>query len=441
MSSDGTFLLPTGTVTMLLADVEGSTRRWEQDEPGMARTTAAHRAVIDEEVAAHSGVRPLEQGEGDSFVAAFARPSDAVACALAVARLAPLPVRMAVHTGEAHRTDEGNYVGPSLNRAGRLRDAAHGGQIVLSHATAELVADRLPKEASLHDLGRHRLKDLERPERIFQLVHPDLRRDFPALRTLDTYRHNLPQQRTTLFGRQQELAAVEERLRSSRLVTVTGAGGCGKTRLSLELAARLLDDRSDGVYFADLSPQPAAASVDDLRAAVGHALGLTDEAANDPLAFLRGGRILLVLDNCEHVVRSAAALVDHLLGGTVELAILATSREVLGVEGEAAFVLPSLPVPPPGPPGGIRGLRGYAATELFLDCARRGEGSFEPTEDDIGAIADICRRLDGIPLAIELAAARVRVLSPREIAEGLDRRFELLTGGPRTALPRQQTLR
>jgi predicted ATPase/class 3 adenylate cyclase/DNA-binding CsgD family transcriptional regulator len=441
VASDGTFLLPTGTVTMLLADVEGSTRRWEQDEEAMAEATAAHSALIDEEVAAHHGVRPLEQGEGDSFVAAFARPSDAVACALAIARTAPLPVRMAVHTGEAHRTDEGNYVGPSLNRAGRLRDAAHGGQIVLSHGTAELVGDRLPKGGSLRDLGRHRLKDLDRPERIFQLVHPDLRRDFPPLRTLDTYRHNLPQQRTALFGRRHELAAVEARLRSSRLVTITGAGGCGKTRLSLELAARLLDDRSDGVYFVDLTPQPSDAAVADLSAAVGQALGLSDEAANDPLAFLRGRRTLLVLDNCEHVVRAAAALVDRLLAESPELTVLATSREVLGVEGETTFVLPSLPVPPPGPPEGIRGLRSYAAAELFLDRARRGEDSFEPSPEDVDAIAEICRRLDGIPLAIELAAARVRVLSPREIAGGLDERFELLTGGPRTALPRQQTLR
>ena len=430
-------VLPIGTVTMLLADVEGSSRRWEHDEAAMAAAMERLSATVSEQIGVHNGVRPLEQGEGDSFVAAFARPSEALACALEIGRAVELRLRIAVHTGEAQRTDDGTYVGPTLNRTGRLRDAAHGGQIVVSHATAELVADRLPKEASLRELGTFRLRDLARPERIYQLVHPDLGADFPPLRSLDTYRHNLPIQRTPFFGRSKDLVDLRRLVAEEPLVTLTGVGGCGKTRLSLEVASDLVDEFPDGVWFADLSTidEPG-----DVPRVVARAIGTGEEVAETLPSFLRERQLLVILDNCEHVIGAAAALADAVLAAAPAARLLATSREPLRVAGETAYSVPSLPVPV-GDVRGIDGLTPYAATELLIDRARRARADFIAHDDDAAAIAAICRRLDGIPLAIELAAARARVLSPTQIDAGLAQRFDLLTGGARTAMPRQQTLR
>lgn len=224
---DGEFVLPVGTVTLLLADVEGSTRRWEEDHASMATASSELRDLADELIGRHNGVRPLDQGEGDSFVGAFARPSEAVACALDIQQKASLPLRIGIHVGEVQRTEEGNYIGPALNRTARIRDAGHGGQVLLSQAAAELVADRL-KDASLRDLGTHRLKDLSRPERIFQLMHPDVRSEFPPLRSLDLYRHNLPIHPTRFVGRQSEMHELEDLLSDSSMVTLSGTGGRAK---------------------------------------------------------------------------------------------------------------------------------------------------------------------------------------------------------------------
>lgn len=438
---DGDFQLPVGTVTMLLADVEGSTRQWELDEAETAAAVAELSEIADEIVGRHDGVRPLEQGEGDSFVAAFARPSEAVACALAIQeKLAGgrLRVRIGIHSAEAQRGSSKTYVGPPLNRTARLRDAGHGGQVLLSRPTAELVADRLPDGAALLDLGIHRLRDLARPERIYQLTHPSLRRDFPPLRTLDTYTHNLPEFRTPLFGRHAETAEVRRLLDENRLVTLHGGGGCGKTRLAVHVAADALDDFPDGTFFVDLSPIADAAGVTTAMLA---ALGIGSEAESSLAPYLSGKRLLVVLDNCEHVVTLVAPLVDRLLGASPAFRVLATSREPLGVPGEVTYRVPSLSVPPEATVAGIDALSPYAAAELLLDRARRAKADFDPTSADAVAVADICRRLGGVPLAIELAAARVRAMTLPEIAGGLDERFRLLTGGARTALPRQQTLR
>lgn len=433
---EGEFVLPVGTVTLLLADVEGSTRRWEEDQASMATASTDLRDLADELIGRHNGVRPLDQGEGDSFVGAFARPSEAVACAVDIQLKAPLPLRIGIHVGEVQRTEDGNYIGPALNRTARVRDAGHGGQVLLSQAAAELVADRL-KDASLRDLGTYRLKDLSRPERIFQLLHPDLRSDFPPLRSLDLYRHNLPIHPTRFVGRQGEMHEIEDLLSDSSMVTLSGTGGSGKTRLALQIAAKLVEEFTDGVFLCDLArvtdPQGVAA-------AVATAVGFAVEAGPALISLLSEKHLLLILDNCEHLISSSAELCQSLLAGAPKVRILATSREPLKVEGETNFVVPSLPVPPEDATGGIEGLAPYAASELFLDRARRARSDFQLDDQDAPAVAAICRRLDGIPLAIELAAARVRVMSPKEIAQGLDERFGLLTGGARTAVPRQQTL-
>ena len=270
-------LLPTGMATLLLADVEGSTRLWETQPDEMTAALARLNQTVSEVIAAYGGVRPVEQGEGDSFVAAFARASDAVACALELQRapLAPIRLRIGVHTGEVQLRDEGNYAGPTINRTARLRDLAHGGQTVLSGATEDMVVDRLPAGAWLTDLGTHPLRDLPRPERVVQLCHPDLRNDFPPLRTPKSVgAHNLPVQLTTFVGREARSSDVRKLLADNRLVTLTGAGGAGKTRLAVEIAARIAPEFGDGVWYVDLAPitYPAVVPV-----TVARALGLPDQ--------------------------------------------------------------------------------------------------------------------------------------------------------------------
>ncbi|MEY2420977.1 MAG: hypothetical protein QOI95_1044 [Acidimicrobiaceae bacterium] len=430
--------LPTGTVTLLLADVEGSTRLWESDSAAMTAAVARLDETLAEVIECHRGARPVEQGEGDSFVVAFARASDAVACALdlQLADLAPIKLRIGLHTGEVQLRDEGNYIGPAINRCARLRNLAHGGQTVLSQSTHDVVDDRVPADAWLLDLGTHRLRDLARPERVLQLCHPDLQVEFPALRSLDALPHNLPVQLTNFIGRDAELAELQSLLRETRLLTLTGAGGAGKTRLALQLGADILDAHRDGIWHADLSTitEPALLALVVVRAA-----GLPDQPAHEPVSLLvehfRNGTVLLVLDNCEHLIAVCAELTETLLRACPSLTIVATSREPLGVAGEVTWRVPSL-----GLPDDDTSLRSEAM-QLFEDRARHARPGFQITDGNFAAVAEICRRLDGIPLAIELAAARVRVLSPERIAKGLHDRFRLLAGGARTAMPRQQTLR
>jgi predicted ATPase/class 3 adenylate cyclase len=425
-------LLPTGTVTLLLADVEGSTRLWQTQPEEMTAAIARLDRTVCDIIAAHDGVRPVEQGEGDSFVVAFARASDAVACALAFQRapLAPIRLRIGVHIGEVQLRDEGNYVGTTVNRTARLRDLAHGGQTVLSGSTEDLVLDRLPADAWLTDLGTHRLRDLPRPERVVQLCHPDLRNDFPPLRTRETVvAQHLPVQLTSFVGREAEMNDVRQILANNRLVTLIGAGGVGKTRLAVQVAAQIAGGFADGVWYVDLAP---IADPDNVPVAVIRALGLPDQPGRSTmdalLRFVGDRQMLLVLDNCEHLLDASAGLVDALLGGCPAVTLMATSREPIGVAGEVSWRVPSLSL-------------ADEAIELFTDRARQVRPDFCLTDNIAAAAAEICRRLDGVALAIELAAARVRVLSLTEIRDGLHDRFRLLTGGARSAVRRQQTLR
>lgn len=339
--------LPGGTVTLLLADVEGSTRLWETDSEEMSFAVARLDAAVAEATAAHNGARPVEQGEGDSFVIAFARASDAVACALQLqsAPLAPIRLRIGLHTGEVQLRDEGNYIGPTINRTARLRDLAHGGQTVLSGITGDLVLDRLPEGAFLADLGAHPLRDLPRPERVMQLCHSDLQNEFPALRTSKTVEEtHFPVQLTSFIGRETESVEMASLLTNQRLVTLTGAGGVGKTRLAIQLATQLAPEFGDGAWYVDLAPitDPDVVSMTVIRA-----LGLSDQPGRSTMEtltrFIADRRMLIVLDNCEHLLDAAADLVTGLLSHCQRLTLLATSREPISVPGEVTWRVPSLP--------------------------------------------------------------------------------------------------
>ncbi|ASL07433.1 regulatory protein LuxR [Mycobacterium intracellulare subsp. chimaera] len=424
--------LPTGTVTLLLADVEGSTRLWQTQPEDMSAAVARLDRVVSDLVTEHGGVRPVEQGEGDSFVVAFARASDAAAFALRLqlASLAPISLRIGLHTGEVQLRDEANYVGPTINRTARLRDLAHGGQTVLSATTSDLLADGLPAGAWLLDLGTHALRDLPRPERVTQLCHAELRNDFPPLRAAKTSgKQHLPVQFTSFVGRDSEIKTVRKIIAGNRLVTLTGAGGVGKTRLAVQIADRMDTEFADGVWYVDLAPitDPTVVPV-----AVTRALALPDQAGRSTMDTLiraiAGRHVLLVLDNCEHLIEACSALTVALLGACPAANVLATSREPLRVPGEVAWGVPSL------------SLTDEAVT-LFTERARQVRPDFVVNEQDSAPVAEICERLDGIPLAIELAAARVRALSLAQILHSLHDRFRLLTGGARTAVRRQQTLR
>lgn len=440
--------LPRGTVTLLLADVEGWTGLWEANPVGMKKWVPRFDALIDESIVRHGGVRPREQGEGDSFVAAFSRASDAVVAAIdiQVALLKEewetrgVALRIALNTGEVEVRDDTNYIGQTLNRCGRLRDLAYGGQTLVSQSTYEIASDSLPDAVTLRDIGRHRLRDLARSERVYQLCHPDLPDKFPPLRSLDVLPNNLPLQLTSFVGRTSEIAEIEKLRLENRLITLTGAGGCGKTRLALQIGAEVIDDHPDGVWWIDLAPitdpELVAASISRVLA--------VSEVKSEPIVetlvnYIRGRRLFLVLDNCEHLVEVCAELASRLTRSCPELWILATSREPLGVEGEISFRVPSLAFPRTDP-NSVEDLVRYDSVSLFVDRAKRVRLNFEVTTETAGAVARICRRVDGIPLAIELAAARTRMLSPSQIEEALAVRFDLLTGGARTALARQRTL-
>ncbi|EHB58692.1 transcriptional regulator, LuxR family [Mycolicibacterium rhodesiae JS60] len=420
--------LPTGTVTLLLADVERSTQLWENQPEEMTAAIARLDSVLADVSAIHSGVRPVEQGEGDSFVLAFARASEAVNCALDLQRatLVPIRLRIGLHTGEIQLRDEGNYIGPTINRTARLRDLAHGGQTVLSGVTEAMVVDHLPDGAWLSDLGPHALRGLPRPERVVQLCHPDVRSEFPPLRTSTTPGvQRLPAQLTSFVGRRGQIDELRDIVASNRLVTLTGAGGSGKTRLAIQVAGELGYD----VRYVDLAPitDPELVSV-----ALARVLGLPDQpdrSATDTIVrYLGERRLLIVLDNCEHLLDACAALTHAVVDGCPAVTTLATSREPIGLAGEVTWRIPSLSLTD-------------EAIELFVDRARLVRPDFRMTDDNAAAVTEICRRLDGMPLAIELAAARTRALSIAEISESLHDRFRLLTGGSRTAVRRQQTLR
>jgi predicted ATPase/class 3 adenylate cyclase len=447
---------PTGTVTFLFTDIEGSTERWERHAAWMAAAHARHEAILRDAIAAHGGWAYKQIG--DAFQAAFQTAPAALAASVAAQQAlaaepwgepGPLRVRMALHSGAAEeRADD--YVGPLLNRVARLMAAGHGGQILLTTATSELVRDHLPAGVELRDLGEQRLKDLIRPERVWQVVADVLPAEFPLLKTLDARPNNLPAQPNAFIGREAQVAAVKAQLRRPdvRLLTLTGPGGTGKTRLALQVAADLLDDFPDGVWFVNLAPiQDSALVLSTIAATVG-----VKEAGSVPLeqallAALRSKRLLLLLDNCEQVV-SAAPRIGALLAGIAGLRVLATSRAPLGLYGEHAALVPPLGLPPaasqPGWPalGPLAAtLSQYEAVRLFIERACAVKPEFAVTNENAPAVAEICARLDGLPLAIELAAARVRVLSPDALLARLGSRLRLLNGGSIDRPARHQTLR
>jgi predicted ATPase/class 3 adenylate cyclase len=441
--------LPTGTVTFLFTDIAGSTRLWEEQPEAMRAAVARHDDLLADAIAAHGGT--VFKTVGDSFCAAFERATDALAAALTAQRLlqaepwpqaTPLQVRAALYTGEAEARG-GDYFGPPLNRCARILAAGHGGQVLLSQSAAELVRDLLPAGAELKALGEHRLRDLSAPEGLFQLAHPDLASDFPRLRSLQAFAHNLPVQLTSFVGREGELAEVRSLLDGVRLLTLTGAGGTGKTRLALQVAGDLVDGFADGVWFVPLAalPDPSLIAENVLSA-----LGLREEPGRPPVdtltESLAPNRTLVILDNCEHLVDACAHLAEGLLRACPDLRLLATSREPLQCEGEVLWRVPSLAVPDAGSrrKWRVEELVQHEAVRLFVDRATAANPRFAVNADNARDIAEVCWRLDGIPLALELAAARVRTHTVREIAARLDDRFALLTGGRRTALPRHRTL-
>ena len=438
--------LPSGTVTFLFSDVEGSTRLWQQHPEGMKTAMARHDEVLREAVEAHGGI--VVKSTGDGVYAAFASAPAAVSAAvdaqLALASTAwpetgELRVRIGLHSGEAQVRD-GDYFGLVLNRAARLMGTAHGGQVVVSLATEELARDALAAGVSLRDLGEHRLRDLAGAERVFQVVAAGLRPAFPPLRSLQARSTNLPVQLTSFFGREDDLKALVDVLGENRMVSLVGPGGCGKTRLAVQAAADVLERFDDGVWFVDLSGlrDPGL-----LAQAVATTLDLSEEPGRSLTetlsSYLVSRETLLVLDNCEHLVEASAELTDGLLRSCSALRIMTTTREPLGVAGEVTWRVPSLAVPERDATVSADLVLDYGAVQLFVDRAERARPAFRVT-DDIASVAEICRRLDGIPLAIELAAARVRMLSVEAIAAGLTDRLRLLGGGPRTAVPRHQTI-
>ncbi|HSQ00552.1 MAG TPA: AAA family ATPase [Candidatus Dormibacteraeota bacterium] len=431
---------PAGPVTFLFTDIEGSTRLWQSHPDTMPEALARHDALARAAIAGQGG--HLFKHTGDGVCAAFADAAAALAAAIDLQRAlaaadwgdGPRPrVRAALDSGPAQQRD-GDYFGPTLNRATRVLAVGAGGQVLATAATLALAPD-----VEAIDLGLHRLRDLGEPVRVHQLVAAGLAREFPPLRSLDRFRHSLPVLRSSFIGREAELARLRRLLAGARLLTITGVGGCGKTRLALALASQELDRFPDGVFFADLSPLTEPELV---WGALAGALGVGDAGPGGGvsprdvvLGRLTDASALVVLDNCEHLLDACAEIAGELVDRPGAVAILATSREPLGVEGEQVFRVPSLALAAAdGDPAASEAVR------LFVERAAAADAGFALTPDIAPTVADICRRLDGIPLAIELAAARVRHLSPAEIARRLDDRFRLLTGGPRGARQRQQTL-
>jgi predicted ATPase/class 3 adenylate cyclase/DNA-binding CsgD family transcriptional regulator len=441
---------PSGTVTLLFTDVEGSDRLWEADREAMAEASARHHRIVREQIEAAGG--HVFETVGEAFRVVFADPAAALVSAVAIQRAvgagppppgAPIRVRVALHSGACVERD-GDYFGPVVNRAARMLAAGHGGQLLVSGATCELLAARLPHGIGLEDLGEHQLKDLGRAERVFQVTGPGLAGGFGPLRSLDNpaLRHNLPSQATSFVGRAGELAQLRSLISGgSRLVTITGPGGIGKSRLALQVAAEALDGAGDGVWLAELAPVAGPELVARTVAAV---LGVREEPGRpmlDTLLDAVGDRYLLVvLDNAEHVLGAAAKLADAIMRSCPRACLLVTSREPLGVSGEHVFRIPPLTVPPADLTAAGR-LAAFESVQLFAERASMHRLGFAVDDANAAAVAAVCIRLDGIPLALELAAARLGSLSVSEVSSRLDQRFRLLTGGSRTALPRHQTLR
>ena len=450
--------LPTGTITFLFTDIEGSSQLWERYPEAMRQALERHDSALRAVCEFHNGY--IFKTMGDAFCVAFSTPVEALTAALdaqlALQQLAwpetsPISVRMGLHTGVAQQRAN-DYFGQTVNRVARLQGIGHGQQILISQATYELVKSHLPADATLNALGTHRLKGLASTENVWQLAHPALPQEFPPLNSLGHLPTNLPTQLTSFIGREKEIAEVIGRLSSSRLLTLTGSGGCGKTRLSLQVAEEVLERYADGVWLVELA---GLTDSDLLSQTVAEALKIR-EKPGEPISktlitALADKHLLLVLDNCEHLLESSAQLVDSILKSCLKVSVLASSREAMGLAGETAYRVPSMSAPPPealsGPSRGAEGLsarerlQDYESIRLFCERAVSVKTDFVVTHQNAAALVSVCHQLDGMPLAIELAAARVRALPVEEISVRLDRRFHLLKGGSRTALPRHQTLR
>ena len=442
--------LPTGTVTFLFTDIEGSTKLAQQHPDHISALLARHNQILDQCIQAHDGF--VFRTVGDSYCVAFHNVKDALQAALEAQRglyaeawsPAPIKVRMGIHTGAAkletgpEGTDYSGYA--TLALVQRVMSAGHGGQVLLSQAVSNLLRNDFPLEVQLIDMGERFLKDIVQPEHLYQLTVSDLPSEFPPLNTLKRINHNLPVNLSSFIGRERELRGIKERLESAHLLSLIGPGGTGKTRLSLQVGGEALSDFKDGVWLVELAPVSDPNLIPQTVAAV---LGLR-ESPGRPLIdlvidYLRAKQLLLILDNCEHLIDACARLADQLLRSCPSLKIMASSREALGINVEAVYRVPSLSLPERGLATREAVMRCESA-QLFMDRASAANPNFQFTDENASSVAQICLRLDGIPLALELAAARARVLSAKQIAERLDDRFRLLTGGSRTALPRQQTL-
>lgn len=435
-------------LTFLFTDLENSTQLWEQASADMHPAMARHDSLLSETITKHHG--KIVKTTGDGFHAVFAAANNAVQAALESQRslgqeawpetTGPLKVRIGLHTGDSEERD-GDYFGPTLNRAARVMDIAHGGQVLLSGATAALAKEALPNGVSLLDKGQHRLKGISSLEQIYQLSSADLQNQFPPLRSLESFKHNLHRQLTSFVGREKELSEVKSLLAGTQLLTLLGPGGTGKTRLMLQVAEEVIHKYPDGVWFVELAPLTNPTKIPDRIAA---ALNVQEQPGRPILDtlfdYLRQKELLLLLDNVEHLVRDCAEVTANLLEHCPNITVLVTGREALFISGETTLQIPSLSLPSRKAESSFEEICLSEGVQLFMERARAIRPNFEINPQNAQPISEIVKRLDGIPLALELAASRLRMLTVEQIAERLNDRFRLLTGGHRTALPRQQTL-
>jgi predicted ATPase/class 3 adenylate cyclase len=437
---------PSGTVTFLFSDIEGSTLKWEKNAELMQSAFSRHESIMRNAMHNHGGF--IYKMIGDAFQIAFSTAREAIEAALMAqlslqseewGEIGPIEVRMALHTGVVEERGE-DYIGPILNRVARMMSAGHGGQVLLSQATYELLRDDLPDDVSIQNLGEHRLKDLSRFEQIYQVISPGLRQEFPHLTTLNTHPNNLPSQLTSFIGREREIEEIEQLLKKSRLLTLLGPGGAGKTRLAIQVAANVLHHFEQGIFFVDLAP---ISDPQFVSRTIAETLNIR-ETASQPVVqsiknYLGEKNLLFILDNFEQIVETAPLVAD-LLSSAPKLKVILTSRQPLMISGEQEYLVPPMGVPVLDHRESIKAISQYEAVELFINRAESVRPDFEITSGNASAIAEVCARLDGLPLAIELAAARIRSLSPSQLLDRLQTRFAELSGGMRDLPPRQQTL-
>jgi predicted ATPase/class 3 adenylate cyclase len=448
LTTPSSSLVPSGTVTFLFTDIEGSTERWETHRAGMKAALARHDELLGVAIENNGGY--VFKRMGDAYCAAFRTAPEALRAALDAQRslvaedftsVDGLRVRMALHSGYADER-EGDYFGTTVNRVARLLAIGHGGQVLVSAAASDLLQGELPPKSSLRALGAHRLKDLAHPELVFQLVADGLPADFPPLRSLESLPNNLPLQVTSFLGRDEDVTEVKSLLEKTRLLTLAGMGGVGKTRLALQVGAELLDHHPDGVWFVDLAGlQDPDLVVSETASVLSVRVGAERSLADSIIYALKPKRELLILDNCEHLIEATAQMTSAIIKGAPQVRVLTTSREALGIAGEVVHRVTPLAVPKTSAGITAEAAKQFGAVALFVDRATAANTRFTLTDADAPTVVDICRSLDGIPFAIELAAARVKSMSVANLAERLIERFRILTGGDRTALPRHQTLR